>query len=307
MGSIGTKDTTDHACSASHVARAFALPAKHICSSTTSTILAPINFTVATSTSLQASATSKHRKPEPILIPRPTLAARDINRIPTPLSGRGDLKGHLFPYSRSPSPRDVAGRSAAKSQHSSVSDSEEFFGRLEWLRSASPGSSLNMRNEALATASYPTSPLSPKPPSNQGLSPQNSQRRGNHGRPSGQRTQLNVGRFHPSNYIQAESLLTGSSMQAPQITYTRAPAPVQIESPRLLREKHREFLEKAKLSSKLAASPLSIKPDAPKLNPLGSPKGVMTPLELEGDDYFSVTAAGKRSPVGSPKLPPPHT
>jgi len=73
-----------------------------------------------------------------------------------------------------------------------------------------------------------------------------------------------------------------------------------MESPRLMREKQREFLERAHLSSKIAASSLSIKPTAPQLNPLGSPNGQVTPLALEGDDYFQVAGAGKVSPAGSP-------
>lgn len=74
-----------------------------------------------------------------------------------------------------------------------------------------------------------------------------------------------------------------------------------MESPRLLREKHREFIEKARQSSKLAASPFAIKPDAPRLDPLGSPHGNVTPLALEeAGDYFSVGALGKMSPATSP-------
>jgi hypothetical protein len=74
-----------------------------------------------------------------------------------------------------------------------------------------------------------------------------------------------------------------------------------MESPRLMREKQREFLERAHLSAKIAASSLSIKPGAPRLDPLGSPKGPVTPLALgEGDDYFQVVGTGKVSPAGSP-------
>lgn len=68
-----------------------------------------------------------------------------------------------------------------------------------------------------------------------------------------------------------------------------------------MREKQREFLERAHLSSKIAASSMGIKPGAPRLDPLGSPKGPVTPLALEeGDDYFQVAGAGKVSPAGSP-------
>lgn len=68
-----------------------------------------------------------------------------------------------------------------------------------------------------------------------------------------------------------------------------------------MREKHREFIEKARQSSKLAASPFSVKPDAPRLDPLGSPHGNVTPLALEeAGDYFAVGVMGKMSPVTSP-------
>lgn len=68
-----------------------------------------------------------------------------------------------------------------------------------------------------------------------------------------------------------------------------------------MREKQREFLERAHLSSKIAASSLGSKPGAPRLDPLGSPKGPVTPLALEeGGDYFQVAGAGKVSPAASP-------
>ena len=47
------------------------------------------------------------------------------------------------------------------------------------------------------------------------------------------------------------------------------------------------------MSSKIAASSMGIKPDAPRLDPLGSPKDAVTPLALEeATDYF---AAAKTS------------
>lgn len=68
-----------------------------------------------------------------------------------------------------------------------------------------------------------------------------------------------------------------------------------------MREKQREFLERAHLVSKIAASSMGIKPGAPRLDPLGSPKGPVTPLALEeADDYFQVAGAGKISPAASP-------
>lgn len=153
---------------------------------------------------------------------------------------------------------------------------------------------------------YPTSPLSPKlSTGHRPMSPPGNPRLGNHGRHTSRNMQLNLGRFHPSNFPQADITGLGSKSndhhQAPAITFTRAPQPVQLESPRLMREKQREFIEKARLSSKLAASPLAVKPDAPRLDPLGSPKGPVTPLELEeSTDYFQMGAGSKAAQPGSP-------
>lgn len=75
-----------------------------------------------------------------------------------------------------------------------------------------------------------------------------------------------------------------------------------MESPRLMREKQKELIARAQLSSKIAASPLSAKPDAPRLDPLEGPQGPVTPLLLEDQatDYFAVVGGGRFSPVGSP-------
>jgi hypothetical protein len=113
---------------------------------------------------------------------------------------------------------------------------------------------------------------------------------------------MTLPRFHPSNFAHRDQAASPSStVQSPAITLHRVNEPVVLESPRLMREKQREFLERAHLSSKIAASAMGIKPGAPRLDPLGSPKGVVTPLALEeADDYFQVAGAGKVSPAGSP-------
>ncbi|EXJ94925.1 hypothetical protein A1O1_00043 [Capronia coronata CBS 617.96] len=113
---------------------------------------------------------------------------------------------------------------------------------------------------------------------------------------------MSLPRFHPSNFNNLDSPATPSStVQSPAISITRVTQPLQLESPRLMREKQREFLERAHLSSKIAASSMGVKPGAPRLDPLGSPKGPVTPLALEeAGDYFQVVGAGKVSPAASP-------
>lgn len=150
----------------------------------------------------------------------------------------------------------------------------------------------------------PTSPLSPRLPANQQpFSSQSSRSRSTqHGRQASRNMHMSLPRFHPSNFNHLDSPATPSStVQSPAIGINRVTQPVQLESPRLMREKQREFLERAHLSSKIAASSFSPKPGAPRLDPLGSPKGPVTPLELEeAGDYFQVAGAGKASPAASP-------
>lgn len=64
--------------------------------------------------------------------------------------------------------------------------------------------------------------------------------------------------------------------------------------------KNREFLDTTAAVSVQAGSTTS-KPTSPRLEPLGSPRGPVTPLVLEdANDYFTVKGAGKPSPAGSP-------
>lgn len=157
----------------------------------------------------------------------------------------------------------------------------------------------------------PTSPLSPRlPTSQQPLSPQTTRvRSAQHGRQGTRNMHMSLPRFHPANFSHLDSPATPSSVvQSPALTSTRVTQPVQIESPRLMREKQREFLERAHLSSKIAASSMGIKPGGPRLDPLGSPKGPVTPLELdEAIDYFQVAGAGRVSPATSPKPRSPRS
>jgi len=150
----------------------------------------------------------------------------------------------------------------------------------------------------------PTSPLSPRfPNSHRPLSPQPSRARaGQHGRQASRNLHMSLPRFHPGNFPNLDSPATPSStVQSPAITLNRVTQPIQQESPRLMREKQREFLERAHLSSKIAASSMGVKPGAPRLDPLGSPKGPVTPLALEeAGDYFQMAGAGKISPAASP-------
>ena len=150
----------------------------------------------------------------------------------------------------------------------------------------------------------PTSPLSPRLHHHQQpLSPQASRSRsGQHARQTSRNMHLMLPRFHPANFSHADSPASPSStVQSPAVTVNRVTEPVVLESPRLMREKQREFLERANLSSKIAASAMGTKPGSPRLDPLGSPKGPVTPLALEeADDYFQVAGTGKISPAGSP-------
>jgi hypothetical protein len=149
----------------------------------------------------------------------------------------------------------------------------------------------------------PTSPLSPRLPANQQpLSPQPRSRSGQHGRQASRNMHMSLPRFHPANFQHGDAATPSSAVQSPALSINRVTEPVTLESPRLMREKQREFLERAQLSSKIAASSMGIKPGSPRLDPLGSPKGAVTPFELDSEagDYFQVAGAGKVSPATSP-------
>ena len=67
-----------------------------------------------------------------------------------------------------------------------------------------------------------------------------------------------------------------------------------------MRERQRELIDRARMSSRTAASSMGVKPERPKLAPLGSPKGNVTPLELERSDYFETNGVERVSPAQSP-------
>ncbi|KIW96128.1 uncharacterized protein Z519_03195 [Cladophialophora bantiana CBS 173.52] len=161
-----------------------------------------------------------------------------------------------------------------------------------------------MNHDTYSGRYTPTSPLSPRlHASQQPLSPQPTRGRpAPHARQPSRNLHMTLPRFHPANFGHLDSPATpSSSVQSPAIGLNRVTQPVVMESPRLMREKQREFIERTTLSAKIAASSMGIKPGAPRLDPLGSPKGPVTPLALEeGDDYFQVAGAGKVSPAGSP-------
>jgi hypothetical protein len=239
---------------------------------------------------------------QPILIPTTPVHRRDPDRVPTPLSGRGDRKGHYFPFSRTPSPND---RQPPDEILEDITNSPE-----RRRRSSSSSSRLRrsqflfgMHTDQMAARYTPTSPLSPRlPPTTRPLSPQPSRHRAHHSRKDSRGLHMNLPRYHPANFPQGDGPTPTGQFQAPVIVLNRAPHPTVVETPRMMRERQRELIDRAKLSSKIAASSMGIKPDAPRLDPLGSPKGPMTPLALEdvAADYFAVPKKMGSSPVASP-------
>ena len=239
---------------------------------------------------------------QPILIPSTPVHRRDQDRVPTPLSGRGDRKGHCFPFSRTPSPNDCQvpcdilediTNSPQRQRRSSSSSS-----RLR--RSQFP---FGMHADQMAARYTPTSPLSPRLPATaRPISPQPSRRRVHHPKKDSRGRHINFPRYHPANFPQGDGLTSVGPFQGPSIVLNRAPNPTVVETPRLMREGQRELIDRAKLSSKIAASSMGVKPDAPRLDPLGSPKGPMTPLVLEvgAPDYFAVPKKMDSSPGASP-------
>ena len=231
------------------------------------------------------------------------LARRDPNCVPTPLSGRGDRKGHFFPFTKTSSPHDNTTIPSKKKGYSSPESGEFCQTSSRGRRKSSSSSTRSHYNFSMQMESRytPTSPLSPKlSGSNRLLSPQPTKPRTNHAR----QLSRNLPRYHPSNFGHGAAAGPSSTVQSPAITLNRVNQPIHLESPRMMREMHREFLNSVRLTSKTAASPFSQKPGSPRLHPLGSPKGPVTPLALEeASDYFAVAGTGKRSPTCSPGAP----
>lgn len=255
----------------------------------------PITGTASGSTSASVA--------QPILIPTTPVHRRNPDRVPTPLSGRGDRKGHLFP---------VKGSSPTRLSHYSAFGSEDIPQSLPPTRfdptshhrslclNLSPRSRsyARMHGDRAGSRYTPTSPLSPRlEGAARPMSPQPS-------RPSRQASRpmnIPIPKYHPLQFQQQREMPAAniSSSHNPILNYTKHSS--TTESPRLMKERQRELLEKAKMSSRIAASPYVAKPDAPRLDPLGSPKGPVTPLALEeGNDYFLAAGIAESSPSVSP-------
>jgi hypothetical protein len=143
----------------------------------------------------------------------------------------------------------------------------------------------------------PTSPLSPRlQGSARPISPQPARTHGQASRPM----KIPIPKFHPLQFQQRDMPAPSSaSSHNPILNYTKHSS--TTESPRLMKERQRDLIDKAKMSSRIAASPHGVKPNAPRLDPLGSPKGPVTPLALEeGSDYFLIAGSGENSPSVSP-------
>ena len=144
------------------------------------------------------------------------------------------------------------------------------------------------------TNSYytPTSPLSPTMnPSARPISPQPARLRARQSPKNSKSMRIGeLPRYHP--------LAFESPNETPGTNDTRPTSPIFVQSnaqrfgsaasPRLMRQYQRELLARADISSRIAASPFTSKPDAPRIDPANSP-GPVTPLALEGSDYFTVS------------------
>lgn len=248
---------------------------------------------------------------QPISIPLIPNSLQDPNRFTTPLSGRGDRQGHYFPFHRTPSPRDRQSLHDQLDYITNLSLEERRHGNSPASRLRHPHILFSTHTEHMAASRYtstsprytPTSPLSPRLPATaRPLSPQPAPRgRAMHSRKDSRGQSMNLPRYHPANFQHCDTPPSGGSFQNPSITL-RAPPPTTVETPRVMRERQRELIDRAKMASKIAASSRGVKPNAPRLDPLGSPKGAMTPFALEDGaaDYFTISTRAPSSPGASP-------
>ncbi len=232
---------------------------------------------------------------QPILIPTTPVSRRNPDRVPTPVSGRGDRKGHLFPV-KALSPTRLSHFPSRQEDIPQTLPSPTFdhtyhHRSLSLTLSPRPHP-LTMMHADRANARYtPTSPLSPRlEGSIRPISPQPSRARRQASRPMN----IPIPKFHPLHFQQRDMpAASTASSHNPIINFTKHTS--TTESPRLMKERQRDLIDKAKMSSRFAASPHGVKPDAPRLDPLGSPKGPVTPLALEGGDYFLLDSSRETS------------
>jgi hypothetical protein len=238
---------------------------------------------------------------QPILIPTTPISRRDPDRVPTPVSGRGDRKGHFFPV-KAFSPTRLAHFPTGQEDIPQTLPPPRFdhpYHRRSFSLTLSPHSRplAVMHSDRTSSHYTPTSPLSPRlEGSARPISPEPSRARRQASRPMA----IPIPKFHPLQFQQQRDMpsLAAASSYNSIANYTRHSS--TTESPRLMKERQRELIDKAKMSSRIAASPYSVKPDAPRLDPLGSPKGPVTPLALERGDYFLIAGGGDNSPSVSP-------
>ena len=150
----------------------------------------------------------------------------------------------------------------------------------------------------------PSSPLSPTMnPSTRPISPQPARSRARHSPKSSKSMRLgNLPRYHPAVFqSQSQTSEPTSNPRSPTspLLVSGGQPRLTVDSPGLMRQYQRELLARADVSSRIAASPYTAKPDAPRIDPANSP-GPVTPLVLENSgDYFMV-AGGGSCPAESP-------
>ena len=241
-----------------------------------------------------------HSPSQPISIPTQHLQQRDANCVSISLTGRGDRKRSFLLLERTPTPAEQDCSFSPPTGFAPRSLSRGSQSRRR--RSSSSHSSrcvfeMTMHSEGYSSRYAPTSPLSPRLSSNQRpLSPQPSRARTGHRRQTSRTTPSHLGRFYPGNFLNQDT--APDLPRSPSPTSTKHRPPPSLE---MMRERQRELIDRARMSSKIAASPMGVKPSSPRLDPLGSPKGAVTPLALEDStDYFSSSGVGTISPARSP-------
>jgi hypothetical protein len=232
---------------------------------------------------------------------------RDPDRVPTPVSGRGDRKGHLFPTGDL-SPTGISQpQSGSKHSHpalprqSSPPPCLEHSSRRQSFSptcSPIPKSFITMHRDRAGSRYVPTSPLSPRLEGTaQPISPQPPKAQRQFSRPMN----IPLPKFHPLQFHHQRDASMASTTSSQHSIFNYNNRTLSTESPRFMKERQRELIDSANLSSRIAASSYGLKPDAPRLDPLGSPKGPVTPLALEETgDYFLIGGSGELSAPSSP-------
>ena len=243
----------------------------------------------------------EHTPSNPIPIPS---RKRSPSRPTTPLTARVE-QGNFFPsnYYITPRKSHIPGlrRGENQGERQFQSGRSEDTEQSPTLAHFSPARSINMRRGQTTSMYTPTSPLSPTMPAPPVPSTHQAHAKNRRTAPAANLRLASLPRFHPANFpsndFPSSSVTSPRSSRQPSSQFPPRPlSEAQIQ----LQQYQRDLITKTSRTAQVVLSPtLEMKPNPPRLHPLGSP-GPVTPMMLEGQgDYMTAGARGSNNNPGT--------